>query len=91
MANREISRGNHTYGYNYLGNGQAAWFDDVQYGVQHISNNIFMYSVGISYRGLRDNEQLDFSKTNGNDQCATYLYSAGRNTPSEYIVAMSLL
>ncbi|PNP50588.1 hypothetical protein THARTR1_08804 [Trichoderma harzianum] len=40
-----------------------------------------MYSVGISYRGLRSNEQLDFSRQAGSDWCGKYLYSAGKNTP----------
>lgn len=40
-----------------------------------------MFSVGISYRGLRSNEQLDFSRLSGSDWCGTYLYSAGQNTP----------
>ncbi|KAF6839537.1 hypothetical protein CMUS01_04247 [Colletotrichum musicola] len=61
-------------------NGQAAWFDNVQYGVQHY-DTVNHFSVGISYRGLRSNEQLDFSRRNGNDWCGTYLYSAGQNTP----------
>ncbi|KOS22319.1 hypothetical protein ESCO_001602 [Escovopsis weberi] len=60
--------------------GQAAWFDDVTYNVNSYAT-INMYSVGISYRGLRSNEQLDFSRLNGNDWCGTYLYSAGQNTP----------
>lgn len=63
------------------GNGQAGWFDNVIYG----NNNyvtLNMFSVGISYRGLRSNEQLDFSKLSGNDWCGNYLYSAGQNTPS---------
>lgn len=43
-----------------------------------------MFSVGISYRGLRGNEQLDFSRRSGNgDLCGQYLYSAQPNTPSK--------
>ncbi|KAK5998943.1 hypothetical protein PT974_01327 [Cladobotryum mycophilum] len=60
--------------------GQAAWFDDVTYNV-NCYNTVNMYSVGISYRGLRNNEQLDFSRLSGNDWCGKYLYTAGKNTP----------
>lgn len=56
--------------------GQGSWFDNVQYDVSHISN-VNLFSVGISYRGLRDNEHLDFSRWNGNDLCGAYLFSAG--------------
>lgn len=64
------------------GNGNNVWHDDVQYGVHHISD-LNMYSVGISYRGIRDNEHLDFSKFKGSDHCGQYVYSAGRLTPSK--------
>ncbi|KAF9871152.1 hypothetical protein CkaCkLH20_11321 [Colletotrichum karsti] len=60
--------------------GQAGWFDNVIYGNQHVVN-LNMFSVGISYRGLRSNEQLDFSRLSGSDWCGKYLYSAGKNTP----------
>ncbi|KAL0941654.1 uncharacterized protein CTRU02_204417 [Colletotrichum truncatum] len=60
--------------------GQAGWFDNVIYGNQNVVH-LNMFSVGISYRGLRSNEQLDFSKLSGSDWCGTYLYSAGQNTP----------
>ncbi|RFU82183.1 amidohydrolase [Trichoderma arundinaceum] len=60
--------------------GQAGWWDDVTYDVQHYVT-LNMFSVGISYRGLRSNEQLDFSRQSGNDWCGQYLYSAGQNTP----------
>lgn len=43
-----------------------------------------MYSVGISYRGLRNDEQLDFSRKAGNDFCGNYRYSAARNTGSKF-------
>jgi hypothetical protein len=43
-----------------------------------------MFSVGISYRGLRSNEQLDFSRLSGSDWCGQYLYSAGQNTPGMF-------
>lgn len=59
--------------------GQGAWFDNVQYDVQHIAN-LNLYSVGISYRGLRNNEHLDFSRLSGNDWCGSYLFSAGALT-----------
>ncbi|KAL7782638.1 hypothetical protein V8C43DRAFT_310162 [Trichoderma afarasin] len=61
-------------------NGQAGWWDDVTYDVQHYVT-LNMFSVGISYRGLRSNEQLDFSRQVGSDWCGKYLYSAGKNTP----------
>ncbi|MCJ1243179.1 hypothetical protein MMC30_000376 [Trapelia coarctata] len=61
-------------------NGQGACFDDVVYGVNSYAN-LNMYSVGINYRGLRSNEQLDFSQLSGNDWCGRYLYSAGYMTP----------
>ncbi|WYZ38364.1 hypothetical protein EsH8_III_000278 [Colletotrichum jinshuiense] len=61
-------------------NGQAGWFDNVNYNSQHVVN-LNMYSVGISYRGIRNNEHLDFSKLAGNDWCGNYLYSAAPNTP----------
>ncbi|EGR50068.1 hypothetical protein MKX07_007821 [Trichoderma sp. CBMAI-0711] len=60
--------------------GQAGWFDNVSYDVQHVVH-VNMFSVGISYRGLRSNEQLDFSRLSGSDWCGQYLYSAGQNTP----------
>lgn len=56
--------------------GQGAWFDNVQYDVQHV-DHVNFFSVGISYRGLRDNEHLDFSRLQGSDYCGQYLYSAG--------------
>lgn len=59
--------------------GNGAWFDNVQYGVHHY-NNMNYFSVGISYRGLRANEHLDFSRRNGNDWCGTYVYSAAPYT-----------
>lgn len=62
-----------------LCNGQGAWFDDVQYNVQSYAT-LNLYSVGISFRGLRNNEHLDFSRLSGTDWCATYLYSAGYMT-----------
>ncbi|KAK0716324.1 hypothetical protein B0H67DRAFT_539305 [Lasiosphaeris hirsuta] len=61
-------------------NGNNVWHDDVQYNVHHISD-LNMYSVGISYRGIRDNEHLDFSKFKGSDHCGQYAYSAGQLTP----------
>ncbi|KAI8233975.1 hypothetical protein K4K54_009401 [Colletotrichum sp. SAR 10_86] len=62
-------------------NDRAGWFDNVIYGyICYVDLN--MYSVGISYRGLRSNERLDFSKLSGNDCGATCLYSAGQNTPN---------
>lgn len=60
--------------------GQGAWFDNVQYNVQHI-DRVNFYSVGISYRGLRNNEHLDFSRLSGRDWCGRYIFSAGSQTP----------
>lgn len=59
--------------------GQGAWFDNVQYDVQHAAH-LFLYSVGISYRGIRNNEHLDFSRLSNGDWCGQYRYSAGPNT-----------
>ena len=62
--------------------GQASWFDNVQYDVAHV-DSVNMFSVGISYRGLRSNEHLDFSRRSSNgDLCGTYLYSAAPFTPA---------
>lgn len=65
-----------------IGTGQAAWVDDVSYNVNYYANTYY-YSVGISYRGLRNNEHLDFSILSGSDWCGQYLYSAGYETPGE--------
>ncbi|KAK0715083.1 hypothetical protein B0H67DRAFT_634596 [Lasiosphaeris hirsuta] len=56
-------------------NGNNVWHDDVQYNAHHISD-LTMYSVGISYRSIRDNEHLDFSKFKGSDHCG-YGITAG--------------
>ncbi|KAK4455257.1 hypothetical protein QBC34DRAFT_288486 [Podospora aff. communis PSN243] len=61
--------------------GHSTYHDNVQYNVHHYSD-VNMYSVGISYRGIRDNEKLDFSKYRGSDHCGQYAYSAGRLTPT---------
>lgn len=60
--------------------GRGAWFDNVQYTVQH-ATNVDLFSVGISYRAMANGEKLDFSKLSGSDWCGTYLYSAKANTP----------
>lgn len=60
--------------------GQGVWVDDANYNVNYYTA-VNMFSVGISYRGIRDNEHLDFSKTKGGDFCGTYTYSAGFMTP----------
>lgn len=60
-------------------NGRGAWFDNVQYTVQH-ATNVDLFSVGISYRAMSNGEKLDFSKLAGTDWCGTYLYSAKANT-----------
>lgn len=60
--------------------GDGAWFDNVRYGVNSVGNREYK-SVGISYRALRSDEQLDFSKTVKSDKCGNYLYSAGKKTP----------
>ncbi|KAJ3509277.1 hypothetical protein NLJ89_g5307 [Agrocybe chaxingu] len=61
-------------------NGVAVFFDNVRYNVQHFTATN-MFSVVISHRGLRNNEQLDFSRRSGNDFCGMYLYTAAQNTP----------
>ncbi|KAL0636480.1 hypothetical protein Q9L58_004530 [Maublancomyces gigas] len=60
--------------------GRGAWFDNVQFTVQH-ATNVDLFSVGISYRPMANGEHLDFSKLNNGDWCGTYLYSAKANTP----------
>jgi len=57
--------------------GEGYWFDNVNYNVNHYAT-INLYSVLIKYRGLRNNEHLDFSRLSGNDWCGQYLYSAGQ-------------
>ncbi|KAK4225431.1 hypothetical protein QBC38DRAFT_264494 [Podospora fimiseda] len=52
--------------------GQATYFDNVQYGWHHVSN-INNFAVGISYRGLRRGEHLDFSRLRGSDRCGEYV------------------
>lgn len=61
--------------------GEGFWFDDVNYGYNNYAP-VNLYSVLIKYRGLRNNEHLDFSRLSGNDWCGIYLYSAGQNTPT---------
>lgn len=60
--------------------GRGAWFDNVQYTVQH-ATNVDLFSVGISYRPMATGEKLDFSKLSGTDWCGDYLYSAKALTP----------
>lgn len=60
--------------------GDGAWFNNVIYGNQNVGGRDYK-SVGISYRALRSDEQLDFSSKSGADQCAVYRYSAGKRTP----------
>lgn len=60
--------------------GDGAWFDNVRYGNNNIGSREYK-SVGISYRALRSDEQLDFSKTAKSDKCGNYRYSAGKQTP----------
>lgn len=60
--------------------GQGVWVDDVTTNINYyVGAN--MISVGISYRAMRSNEHLDFSRQNGGDWCGTYAYSAGSQTP----------
>lgn len=56
--------------------GEGVWVDDVNYNVNTYAT-LNLYSVLIKYRGLRNNEHLDFSRLSGNDWCGQYLYSAG--------------
>lgn len=60
--------------------GHGAWFDNVQYGT-HYFDRTNLFTVGISYRGLRNNEHLDFSKLLKNDWCGKYVSSAPRLAP----------
>ncbi|KAG7146799.1 hypothetical protein HYQ46_004391 [Verticillium longisporum] len=59
--------------------GQASYFDNVQYNVNHYGT-INHYSFGIRYRGLRNGEQLDVSRLNGGDWCGTYVATIARNS-----------
>ncbi len=61
--------------------GAGVWADNVYYNVNNYGTTNF-FSVGISYRGIRSNEKLDFSKLAGGDWCGQYAYSAARNTPT---------
>lgn len=67
-----------------IGQGQASYFDNVQYNVHHYGT-INHYSFGIRYRGLRNGEQLDVSRLNGNDWCGTYVATIARNSGSKSI------
>ncbi|PHH92759.1 hypothetical protein CDD83_5383 [Cordyceps sp. RAO-2017] len=62
--------------------GQAAWYDNVIYTYLYFTP-INMFSVGISSRGLRSNERLDFNRRAGSNLCGTYLYTAASDTPSK--------
>jgi hypothetical protein len=45
-----------------------------------------MYSVGVAHRGLRSDEQLDFSRMLDGDLCGLYLYSAEPDLPSKWLI-----
>ncbi|RCI08398.1 hypothetical protein L249_8822 [Ophiocordyceps polyrhachis-furcata BCC 54312] len=60
--------------------GQAAWYENVFYDYSYTSQ-VNMFSVGIRYRTLRDNERLDFSRWDGRNLCGTYLYTVPTSTP----------
>ena len=66
--------------------GSGTWFDNVAYDANYYSTTSDMTynSVGISYRGLNDIEQLDFSVSDGTSLCGKYLYSAGKVAGPEY-------
>lgn len=55
--------------------GEGYYFDNVQYNVHHYAT-VNLYSYRINYRGIRSNEQLDFSRLNGGDWCGTYSFTA---------------
>ncbi|KAL0634306.1 hypothetical protein Q9L58_006772 [Maublancomyces gigas] len=57
--------------------GEGSWIDNVSYGSQ-TSRSVQFASVGISYRGMREGEHLDFSKSTSSNLnlCGTYVYSA---------------
>ncbi|KAM0322414.1 hypothetical protein ACHAQA_009481 [Verticillium albo-atrum] len=59
--------------------GQAAYFDNVQYNVHHY-DVVNHYSFGIRYRGLRNGEQLDVSRERNGDWCGTYVATIARNS-----------
>ncbi|MCJ1377615.1 hypothetical protein MMC17_000710 [Xylographa soralifera] len=61
--------------------GDGTWFDNVLYDVQYDGAPQIYNVVGMSYRSLLANEQLDFSRSTV-DACDTYLYSAGYETPA---------
>ncbi|PFH62179.1 hypothetical protein XA68_14720 [Ophiocordyceps unilateralis] len=60
--------------------GQSAWFENILYDYNYTSQ-VNMFSVGISYRTLRENERLDFSRWDGSNLCGTYLYTVPSSTP----------
>ncbi|KJZ71490.1 hypothetical protein HIM_09129 [Hirsutella minnesotensis 3608] len=67
----------------YIGDlctGQAVWWDNIFYGYRYWST-VNMFSVGIRSRSLRSNEKIDFSRGDGVDYCATYLYTIASGTP----------
>ncbi|KAM0321993.1 hypothetical protein ACHAQA_009734 [Verticillium albo-atrum] len=59
--------------------GQAAYFDNVEYGVHNFDTTNY-YSLGIHYRGLRDNEKLDTYRLNGDDWCGNFVNSIAQNS-----------
>ncbi|KAI5805462.1 hypothetical protein DFH27DRAFT_523956 [Peziza echinospora] len=56
--------------------GGGVYWNDVIYNVAYVTPDL-MYSTGISRRGLRANEHLDYSRSNGKgDLCGIYDHSA---------------
>ncbi|KAK3370096.1 hypothetical protein B0H63DRAFT_564325 [Podospora didyma] len=51
--------------------GQAAWWDNVQYGwSNYVTTNY--YGLAIRYRGLRSGERLELRRVSGSDWCGSY-------------------
>ncbi|MCJ1246106.1 hypothetical protein MMC30_003311 [Trapelia coarctata] len=58
--------------------GLSFWIDDVVYNTPYYSIWPFDFlSVGIAYRSLDYDEQLDLSYGKGDERCGLYLYSPG--------------
>lgn len=68
-----------------LGQGESAWFDNVQYNVHHVTS-VNMFAVGIRYRGLRNGEHLDFSRWANGDLCGQYVASAAVPSTSKSLM-----
>ncbi|KAL9947973.1 hypothetical protein D7B24_004125 [Verticillium nonalfalfae] len=58
--------------------GQASYFDNVEYGTHHF-DVVNYYSIGITYRGLRDGETLGTFRQAGDDWCGTFVNNIAHN------------